>query len=253
MKKILNKYLKYQLGIFILLCLCCSGCYKRKNTYTIARDGDWLPFNFGVQTSNINGLINQVTSIVAAKMKSELLIVSADAETLREGLDCKKFDAAFSMLTVGRESMERYHFSKPILLTGPVLVVRSDSSFRNIMDFSKKIMAVNQADSSISIIASVPDIIISFYEKPVVAIGELLKGRYDGILLPYIEAQQLIQKEFAKEIKIVTDPLTDEGVRLITLKDTHNDLIEAFDLFLQKEFRKRNGSLAQIKRNFFLL
>ena len=69
-----------------------------------------------------------------------------------------------------------------------------------------------------------------------------------GALIPNLEARALIPNLYTNQLKIVTAPLSNHGLRLITLKGNHEDLIDYFNKGLEK--LKKEGTYQKIRHDF---
>jgi polar amino acid transport system substrate-binding protein len=84
------------------------------------------------------------------------------------------------------------------------------------------------------LLESNPGIFISPCESIAEVIDLLQSGGAQGALLPLLTAQAYTEGSLRNTFMIVSPPLNDEGIRLITLKDENPKLIKDFNKGLEK-------------------
>jgi polar amino acid transport system substrate-binding protein len=217
------------------------------DSYFIGRDPTWYPTSLYGKADFINGFLDALLQKISAQKNISLYISNTDPTRLFYFLNEDTFQGVLSTRNINSESVQKFEFSEPIILLGPVLVTPIDSPYKNIEDFSNRIIGLNPSNDSVLIAQKNPSVIIHYYENLIKALEDLQRGNIDGALIPYILAHSLIPHRFSK-ITIVTPPLNLEGIRLLTLKDQNKELIRLFDLEFTE--MQKNGQLDQLKLEF---
>lgn len=234
--------------LVLALLLLEGGCFTPAKKVTVGRDLTWFPYSFGLFSPNINAFVNAVATEVGHKERLNINVVNLDwialTETLREG----KTDGAFTTLMPNFNNIDDYEFSEPLLLTGPVLVVRRDSPFKDFQSLKGRKIGVYLFDWSSSVAQKIPEVIIASYEHIPTACEDLVFEKYDALLVPALDANNLIHSVYEKQLQIVSEPLTPEGIRLITLKNKDAQLISMFNNGLNKI--KNNSVYAELKKTY---
>lgn len=241
-----------QIGLFFLVALLIVGCtasHKGK-PFTIGRDPTWFPLQLDQLALNVTAFSTALTQDIARTAKVPIDIINIDWYQLLEGLQKKTYDGIFSSLDPNDITRGQYDFSEPFLSLGPVLVVRSTSSATSLNDLRGGIVGVNQFDNSVLIVQKNPTIIIRPYERMAMALTDLVDGALDGVVLSTLEAHILVPTQFSQSLKIVTPPLSDQGLRLLTLKGQNELLIERFNKGLAKARKK--GVYDELMQHFGL-
>lgn len=236
------------LSLFLLLWAC--GGSKQNTAWVIGRDPNWTSLHLGQLAVNTTAFSTAVVQQMAQEEKIPLQVIDTDWVQLYDGLEKGYFGGVFSSLPLNLITLSKYDFSEPLLLVGPVLVVRTSSSATSLDDLNRGIIGVNQFDNSVLIVQDYPAIIIRLYQNMAIALNDLVNGQLDGVLLPNLEANSLLSNQFSDELKIVTPPLDQEGIRVATLKGQNKELIEAFNKGLSKA--KQSGRLNNLKKQFSL-
>lgn len=230
-------------GLFVALI---GGCSRDRKELLVGRDLTWFPVQFGIYTSNINAFINDLVADINYKEDMNIEIVNQDWVHIFEDLDNRKTAGAFTSILPTSEALARYQFSDPILLTGPVLVVPESSPYQSLQDLHGKLIGVYKFDSSIQVSQNIPDAIISTYQHVPVALEALSSNCYDALLAPVIEVSALIDTAYKGRLKIVSEPLNQDGLRLITLRKDRKNLLEGFNAGLAKSIQ--SGKYQSLKR-----
>lgn len=240
----------FPIQILILCCLIITlffGCSREKKEVLVGKDPTWYPKQFGIYTANINAFLRDLITDINYRENLNISIVNQDWIHLFENLDERKTSGAFTTILPTSELLARYQFSDPILLTGPVLVVPEGSSYQSIEDLQGKLIGVYKFDSSILVSQTIPNAVISTYQHVPIALEALSSNCYDALLAPVIEVSALIDTAYKGRLKIISEPLNQEGLRLVTLrKNKNDDLLEGFNAGLAKSIR--SGKYKAIKQ-----
>ncbi len=228
--------------LFLLVSLCLislTGCEPRQpKTYKVAIDPLWYPLDFMNKENNIIGFSTELLTLIGTKEHLNLPIQNTNWDSLLQGLKLGTYPAVLTSLYPYSFNASTYDFSDCYLPLGPVLVVASNSTKTSLSDFKGKEIGALKNSSAVLLIEKDPEIFIRTYDKPYSLINDVLTGRIDGGLLPILTAESFTRGSFVTQLKIVSPPLNDEGLRLITLKGKYPDLIARFDSGLKKAQKK---------------
>lgn len=240
--------------IFLLILLLgLMGCGQETGHYghySIGRDQGWFPLDLGQHTPNINAFTNALVQDIAKIENVPLEIIDINWVQLFEFLDNKEIAGVFSSLSPNVITEAKYSFSDPFLHLGPVLVVPYESEAKSLADFEGGIVAVNQFDESILIVQDFPSIIVKLYRNMALSLTELNAGKIDGVLMPNLDAHAFVPYLYPNKLKIVTGPLNNKALRLITLKEENQKLMRTFNRGL-KEVHK-TSHYSELREKFKL-
>jgi polar amino acid transport system substrate-binding protein len=79
-----------------------------------------------------------------------------------------------------------------------------------------------------------PGILIRTYDSIPKALNAILNGTIDGAIVDILSAVAYCQDLYQGKLKIVTDPLNNEGLRMLSLHDQSQDLILHFNRGIEK-------------------
>lgn len=224
-----------------------SGCSKSKKVLLVGRDTTWFPKQYGVYTANINAFLNDLVAEISRCENMNINLVNQDWIHLFENLDERKTAGALTSIFPTSEMLSHYRFSEPVLLTGPVLVVPEGSPYRSMEDLQGKLIGVYKFDSSVLIAQDVPNAVLVSYQQVAPALEGLCANCYDALLVPVIDATALIETMYKGRLQIVSQPLNQEGLRLVVLRGKNTDLLEGFNMGLVKSMR--SGKYQTLKEN----
>ncbi len=224
---------RFYLLILIIFPILFTSCSSQKKTYTIGLDPSFFPLDLmGKQTNLLafsNELLYEISKIEGVNLKR----VNMSWDNLLSGLDKKKYDSILSSMHPYIYILNKYHFSNLLLHTGPVLVSKLGSSTHLFDGMKGKEVAVSSSEDEALLIKLYPQVIIHSYHSIPIALNALLNETIDAIMMNYILALNFSQDLYAKEIKILTPPLNDMGLRLIT-RNGDQELIKIFNRGLKK-------------------
>jgi len=92
-----------------------------------------------------------------------------------------------------------------------------------------KIIGAVDFSDSLLISQTYPKIFILTYMNPSVVMEAMRAGLVDGALVDALVARAFVQNVYAGLFKIVTEPLNDDGLYLVTMKDQEPLLIDLFN------------------------
>lgn len=250
---------KRSIGILIALALlaiwglvraCSHQETLRKRVYTIGRDSSWYPLQLFGKDRNLQAFTNDLIWAIAQETKLRFEWLATGPGSLLEGLNDGYYDAAISSLRQNFINRDKYVFSDLIFGTGPVLIVQQDSTATSLKDMEDKTVGIRSGSYLIFNTikesgAHAYNILITTYDNVNKALESLDKNQIDGIIMDAIPAYAYTEGFYAGKLKVVTPPLTDEGLRLVALKSAASDeLIKDFDDALRKLIE--NGTYDQL-------
>ena len=235
--------------LFCLLCfLSCTGSSSK--TFRIGIDPSWYPLQLMGQEKYVLGFSTELLQEIVKIEKIPAATLTANWNTLVWGLQEEHYEGMLSSLEPQLYNRDDYDFSEAYLLTGPVLVVPLDSKAGSMNDLKGKEIAYSLGTSDDDILAKYPGIIVRTYESVPNVLADIVNGNVDGALIDNLIAKAYMQDVYAKQLKIATPPLTQQGLRLITLHGKAERLREAFNAGLNK--LKANGKYEELLKKWSL-
>lgn len=227
---------------FFLLRTCNNQDTLHKNLYFIGRDSTWYPLKLFGKEKNLVAFSNDLMTAISKEAGARFHWVESSPNSLLENLNNEEYDAIMSSLRPNPVNRQHYLFSELIYETGPVLIVRSDSKIQSLQEMDG--LAIGAITNSLIFnafregLSKDYDLVLVPFNNDNQVIEALINNQIDGVILDSIPAYTHSEGFYANQIKIVTPPLNDLGLRLVTLKSDHAEaLIEKFNEVLDK-FKK---------------
>lgn len=212
----------------------------RKPYYIIGRDNSWYPLELWGKEFNLIAFTNDLMAAISAVSNLQFRWAESGTLALVENLNKGLYDGILSSMRPSVLNRNDYLFSPLIFETGLVLVVEEGDPYHSLADMSGHVMGITAGyNFTFNAIhasgANAYDIILVNYPGSAQAFDALTNNQVDGILMGAQQAFAITNKLYINQLRVATPPLTDEGVRMISLNDASGEtLISEFDEALHK-------------------
>jgi polar amino acid transport system substrate-binding protein len=230
------------LGVVLGLCFfyvirSCSIHTLSESYYTIGQNTRWPELYLMGKEQHLSAFNHELLATIAKQqhIRLRLIVTSHLMKELEQG----KLQGMLTTLQPNYSNANHLLFSDPYFLTGPVLIISAYVSPPELNEKGKKIVGVPSQSPLLSSLEQDPSIQVKIYEDILPALADLSERRIDGAIFPAIPAYTYTQTFYKHELKIATAPLTDEGIRLATLKNEGGESL----------IKKFNQGLNQLKQN----
>lgn len=246
--KLSTKYkIFFSICLLLLLVLSYRACTRSlvsSHIFRIARPSDWNFLELTGKEKNLQAFTDDLLLMIARAQGLRIEIFSLSERSLLRALDQELYDGIVSYTTPNPVNQQRYIFSEPLYLFGQVLIVGSQSKVTSLNQLQKKLVGIKRGIFA-SQIPGIYGTILTPYDNVGSALSDLDRDRIDGVILDAWSAYVYTQGYYNGKIKVVSEPLTDEGLRLITRQGfIAQEWIEAFNE--QLEAFKKDGTYAQL-------
>ncbi len=238
--------------LFLLVCLCSCGS-DRAPTYTIGIDPSWAPLEVAGKEVALLAFSYELLQEVSSNSKFKFDVVQKNWDNLLFGLQKHEYEAVFGSLFPHTFYEKMYSFSEPCILTGPVLVMAQPTLVTGSDSLAGKEIAIPADFSYAPLLEDYSGILIRSYDLVPQSLQDVLAGKLDGVLVPALIAEGYCQDLYQGKLFIVTPPLNQEGIRLITLQGKAPELISAFNKKLSKMHKDGSYETLARKWNLFSL
>lgn len=207
-------------GIFILVTICMVtcllGCVRNKKvvtqTCTVGIDPNWSPLSLRGKERNLTAFMQELIREAGKRQGLRLRFVNREGINLRRDLERDEYDLMLTTLTPHVFYESQFDFSPPYFKTGPVLVVREN--FTPPKEMQGKFIGVSNPAQEALTVQAYPGALIRFYHQVPVALDEVILENRDGVMVGTILAHAYIADFFAGQLKIVSEPIGMDGIRL---------------------------------------
>ncbi len=240
------------IAVLGILCSLLLGSCGRKlhYDYKVALDAQWFSLNIPGRSTSLTAFTTELIEACATLEKLKIGIFQKSWSNLMLGMQEGHYQAICTSMQPYLFYEKLYVFSDIYLKTGPVIVVEKNSTIQSLEQLADMEMGILRGSSYALILEKYPQIIQRTYDSIPSMLYDLTKGKVDGALLDNLTAQSFVQDLFQSQLKISSDPLTQEGLRLIGIRGKSEELIRRFNRSLSK--LKSNGVYSKIAQKWRL-
>ncbi|MEI8365097.1 MAG: transporter substrate-binding domain-containing protein [Parachlamydiaceae bacterium] len=225
---------------------CTADKKPRKEIYKIGRSSSWYPIQLYGRERKLVAFTNDIIALIAQENKLRFEWVEVNPQTLMEGLESRNYDFAIANVRPNIINEDHYDFSELIFELGPVLIVKLNSEIASLENMNGRSIGITSGFSPIfnairTAGVNTFDPLIVTYNSANRALDSLVANQIDGVIMPAMEAYTATQGLYAGKLKVVTPPLNDEGLRIISLTSTlFDDIIDDINMSVNR--MRANGS-----------
>jgi polar amino acid transport system substrate-binding protein len=204
------------------------------DVYKIGMDSTWYPLALYGKEHCTTAFTTDLLFAIARNQSIKMDIVRTGHKRLLEMLDDEQVDGVLTSLLPDRATEDKYYFSDPYYRFGAVLVVRKESDIHSILELPKKRVGVKRSSPVLYRVQIDPTASIIPYENQMKMFQDLSEKNVDAILLDQLLLYVYFGSLYKDQFKVVTLPLTNDGLRLVTLKERYTkELIDLFNAGLK--------------------
>lgn len=235
---------------FLIFLFSACGSSTSSYEYSIAFDPTWRTLDVGGREIPLRAFTMDVIQEVAKHEKLNIRLFERGWNSLMPALQNEDCDAILTTMQPYLFYEKLYDFSDIYLATGPTLVVLASSDVQSLEQMDGSIIGIQRDSSSALILEKYSGIIQRSYDTVPQALLDVTTGKIDGAMVDILTAHAFCNDLFQGQLKIVMPPLSNEGIRLVTLHDRAPRLIEAFNHALKK--MQSDGTYAELTKKWNL-
>lgn len=228
-------------------CSCGCGSKGGPEGYQIAIDPTFYPVDFGEKNVYVIGFIEDVLLEISRISNMRFQKITTGWDTLLSGLKQGKYQAVISSMAPHSFNKAEYNYSEDILSFGPVMLMAEDAKPVTLANMPKGRVGVIYGSPTVFLVEKYPAILISNFDSYPDLLSALVDGHIDAALMNTVDAAGYLNETFYKKIKITGSPLTDQALRLVTVKDKNNGLMRSFESALHKLKKEKTYQKLLIK------
>lgn len=196
------------IGLVFLLAAC--GTPKGGGKKAIFFDPSWPNASAGSKKANVTGLvIDYITH------EQERPYGFSTHDRLLFQLEQKECAAVIASIPNSSIHREKFAFSEPLIRTGPLFVTKaSDTS----TSFENKKIALEENSPAYLIAQKIEGASLALYTDISKAFEDLSQGKVDAILCGALIAKSYLSGVYKGQLREASQPLNEEGIRVITLR-----------------------------------
>lgn len=239
---------KFLITIFLFIVSC--GSSSSKPDFRIALDPEWYGLEMPERSLSIQAFSIEIFQAIAKEKKMKIVLYDQNWDALIYGLIEEKYEGILSTLQPYLFYQKTYDFSDIYLPIGPTLVIPTTFSIKSLDEMNNKEIAIQRDSNAALVLERYPDIIQRTYETISSALSDVANGVVDGAIVDILTAHSYCSNLYQGRLKIAFPPLTQEGLKLVTLHNTSSGLIHTFNEGLKE--LKENGTYATLVKKWNL-
>lgn len=211
---------KVYLGFIALAVFLLVSCNSPEvsDNYKVLIDESWAQVDPQGKRININNALNEFLDRLEEENNILIQRQFTTYDDVVFSLNSGKCDAAFLGRDIDHPPYGVYDYSDPFILLGPVLVIPYSIKAKSIDEMSNRLIGVQERSSASKVLFAKPKIFSKHYEHIKRALEDAAKGDLQGILLGNLLAEAYCSGIYQKQLHVVGDILTEEGIRAFILK-----------------------------------
>lgn len=243
----------YRLLFVLVTCIFFFSCGGKKSgdfDYIVALDPLWYSLEAPGREADLTAFTTELILEIGKLEKVSIGIYQRSWSNLMYALQEEQCDAICSTMQPYLFYEKLYNFSNLYLMTGPVLVTPAQSPFKNLDRLKGEIIGIQRDSNAAIVLEKYPLIVQRTYDSNQQALIDTTKGDIDGTIIDILSAEAYTRDLFQNKLKIATPPLTQEGVRLLAMKNHKPALIKLFNRGLAR--MKADGKYAALVKKWRL-
>lgn len=207
------------LALFLLLFKWCGREATELPLYHITQESAWSGVSLMGKERSVSAFSGDLLKAVAEQQKVRFRVNTVPSRReLLTLLDEQEVDGVLTALEPSFANKQKYLFSDPYLRLGDVLILRASLPLRGFNDQTTKLIGVHVSDLAILGLESQGNFEFRVYDNILRALSDLEQSKIDGAIFSAMPAYLYTRGFYDRQLKIATTPLTQEGLRLVTLK-----------------------------------
>lgn len=221
-------------GMVMLFLFSTSQCTLAKTTYSIGIDPGWSFSRVKGKEAHVSAFVTELLGEISQMEKVHFQRIDKSWDNLLACLQDKDCQGVITTLYPYLFYFNKYAFSELFLSTGPVVVMRN-AEVIDVLEEMEGCEIVVGSQSYVALVSRLyPQATVRYYPAIPKALNELTSGGVDAVVLDCLLAKSFIENLYGSKLKIVSKPLNDEGLRLMTLREGGEDLLETFHAGMKK-------------------
>ncbi len=216
----------------------------------VGTNAEFMPFEFTDEANNIIGFDIDIINAVAGTQGLKVKMHNQSFDTLIEGLETGKINAAISGMTITEARKQKVDFSEPYYNAAQVIVVRDNTpGFTKIEDIVGKKIGVQLGTTGALMAEQAmgetnPD--LKQLRKYNMVFSELKLGRIEAVVVDKPVAEAYLKQ--VDGLKISSPPMSEEQYGIV-VKKGNKELLDQMNAGLG--IIRANGEYDRITRKWF--
>ena len=251
MKKILQNILALSMVLILTVTITACGSSSegdtkgKDNTYQIATDTTFAPFEYTDENNNFVGIDVDILAAIAEDQGFKYELQSLGFDASLTAVQAGEVDGMIAGMSINDKRKETYDFSDPYYDSGVVVAVDAKSEYSSYEDLKGKTVAVKNGTEGATFAESIKeeyDITLSYYDDSAYMYQAVLNADADACVEDYPVIGYGIAQ--GNGLKMIGEMVKGSSYGFAVLKGQNSELIEMFNAGLKNIIE--NGTYDEI-------
>ena len=216
--------------ILIMLLITLGGCNKKSNELVMVTEAGFAPYEY-YENGEIVGVDVDIAREIAKYLGKELVVKDIAFDSIINEVKTGKADFGAAGISYSDDRAKNVDFSINYSVSKQVVIVKNDSSIKNINEISNKKIAVQLGSIADTYVTeNYKDANIVRQKKYLAAIEDLKTGKVDCVVMDELPASEIVASNDG--IKILSGALTNDSYGMI-VKKGNKELLDAINKVLE--------------------
>ncbi|MCM2674554.1 transporter substrate-binding domain-containing protein [Alkalicoccobacillus plakortidis] len=216
-----------------------TGSFNEGDTYTVATDNSYVPFEF-IEDGELVGFDIELVELIAEEANFEVEFEQMEFSGILAGMETSRYDMGIAGITITEDRAENIDFSQPYYEAGLTLaVLEGNNEIESIDDLTESTKVSTRSSSTSQDYLednTVAD--IEAYPEITEAYQALLQGHVEAVLYDIPNVEYYSQSDANGEITRVGERLTGEDYGIAFPKDSElRDVVDEAMTTLKEDGR----------------
>lgn len=218
--------------VILLGILCLTGCIKKNEDELImVTEAGFAPYEY-YENGEIVGVDIDIAKEIASALGKKLVIKDIAFDSIINEVKTGKADFGAAGISYSEERAKNVDFSINYATSKQVVIVKEDSSIKNVKEISDKKIAVQLGSIGDTYVTeNFKNASIVRQKKYLAAIEDLKTGKVDAVVMDELPAKEITKSNTG--VKILDGSLTNDSYGMI-VKKGNKELLEQINNVLQK-------------------
>lgn len=224
----MKRVFKLFILLFVMTILC--GCSKDENELIMVTEAGFAPYEY-YDNNEIVGVDIDIAKEIAKELNKTLVVKDVAFDSIINEVKSGKADFGAAGISYNEERAKQVDFSINYTVSKQVVIVKKDSSIKDVKDISNQKIAVQLGSVADTLLTNdFPKVTLIREKKYLAAIQDLKDSKVDAVVMDELPAKEMIKNN--NSLNILDGSLAEDSYGMVVKKgnkellDTINGVLE---------------------------
>lgn len=224
----MKRVFKLFILLFVMTILC--GCSKDENELVMVTEAGFAPYEY-YDNNEIVGVDIDIAKEIAKELNKTLVVKDVAFDSIINEVKSGKADFGAAGISYNEERAKQVDFSINYTVSKQVVIVKKDSSIKDVKDISNQKIAVQLGSVADTLLTKdFPKVTLIREKKYLAAIQDLKDSKVDAVVMDELPAKEMIKNN--NSLNILDGSLAEDSYGMVVKKgnkellDTINGVLE---------------------------